>query len=245
VLPDQSNIIAKLKKEILLLSGIKAPLEESIEEGGLSFMQSHFPCGVFPKAAVHEFICHEPQEIAVTGGFIAALVASFYETAGTIIWISPAKNIFPATLQLFNIDPSRMIFIHPKGAKECLWVMEEALKCRGLHVVIAEMNELSFVHSRRFQLAVENSKVTGFIMNMKPGREDTTACVSKWKIKSLPSETSDELPGVGHPRWNVALTKMRNGKTGNWELEWVNGKLKQVPQENLDWLDETLHQQTG
>jgi protein ImuA len=245
VLPDQSNIIARLKKEILSLNGIKPPLEESAEEGGLSFMRSHFPCGVFPKAAIHEFMCREPQEIAVTGGFIAALIASVYDTAGTIIWISPSKNIFPSTLRLFNIDPSRIIFIHPSGTKEFLWVIEEALKCRGLHAVIAEMNELNFIHSRRFQLAVESSKVTGFIMNMKPGRESTTACVSKWKVQSLPSETSADMPGVGHPRWNVSLTKMRNGKNGNWELEWVNGKIKNIPQDNLDWLDDSLHQQTG
>lgn len=227
------------------MSGIKAPLEDAIDEGGLSFMRSHFPGGVFPKAGVHEFMCSEPQEIAVTGGFIAALIASVYDSTGTLIWISQSKDVFPSTLRLFNIDPSRIIFIHPSGAKECLWVMEEALKCKGLHAVIAEMSELSFVHSRRFQLAVESSKVTGFIMNMKPGKENTTACVSKWKIQSLPSETSADIPGVGHPRWNVSLIKMRNGKTGNWELEWVNGKIKHIPQENLDWLDESLHQQTG
>ena len=215
------------------------------EKGRLSFMQSHFPCGVFPKGAIHEFICREPSEIAVTGGFIAALIDSVFHSAGTIIWISQGKHIFPATLQLFNIDPSRIIFIHPSSSKECLWVIEEALKCNGLHAVIAEMKELSFVHSRRYQLAVESSNVTGFLMNMKPGKEDTTACVSKWQIHSLPSETYGDMPGVGHPRWKVSLTKMRNGKPGQWELEWVNGKITHIQQEDLDWLDETIHQQTG
>ncbi len=227
------------------MSGIKPPLEELKRQEGLECLKDHFPFGIFPKGAIHEFMCSEPRDMAATGGFIAALIHSVFHSSGTIIWISAAKNIFPATLQLFNIEPSRIIFIHPSSSKESLWVIEEALKCNGLHAVIAEMNELSFVHSRRFQLAVESSNVTGFVMNMKTEKESTTACLSKWKIHSLPSETIGDMPGVGFPRWKVMLTKMRNGKTGQWEVEWRDGKMVHVQQENLDWLDETLHQQTG
>ena len=110
--------------------------------------------------------------------------------------------------------------------KEILWVMEEALKCEGLAAVIAETPEISFTASRRFQLAVEQSRVTGFIIRRNP-KNLATACVTRWKISPLPSATEDGLPGVGFPRWNVELLKVRNGTPGKWQLEWA-GRFRHV-----------------
>src|SRR4029078_4613727 len=84
-----------------------------------------------------------------------------------------------------------------------------------------------FTTSRRFQLAVEESRVTGFILRTKESI-NTTACVTRWKIKHISSRTENDIPGVGFPAWEVALVKVRNGKPGNWQLEWRGGKLKTV-----------------
>ena len=72
--------------------------------------------------------------------------------------------------------------------------MEEALKCAGLAAVIGELPELSFTTSRRFQLAVEQSRVTGFILRSNPRNLQPNACVSRWKIKSLPSFLKTDSP---------------------------------------------------
>jgi protein ImuA len=34
------------------------------------------------------------------------------------------------------------------------------------------------------------------------------------------------LPGVGFPKWNVELLKVRNGKPGSWQVEWAAGKFR-------------------
>lgn len=47
--------------------------------------------------------------------------------------------------------------------KDSLWAIEEALKCNALIAVVGEITELTFNDSRRLQLAVEKSHVTGFI----------------------------------------------------------------------------------
>ncbi len=104
--------------------------------------------------------------------------------------------------------------------------MEEALKCEGLAAVIAETPELSFTASRRFQLAVEQSRVTGFVIRNNP-KNLATACLTRWKISSLPTVSEDGLPGVGFPRWNVELLKVRNGTPGIWQLEWA-GRFRHV-----------------
>ena len=139
---------------------------------------------------------------------------------GVAIWITSSQMIFPPALKAFGIEPDKIIFIHLKKEKEILWAMEEALKCGGLAAVIAETLELSFTASRRFQLAVEQSRVTGFIIRCNP-KNLATACVTRWKITPLPSALENDLPGIGFPRWNVELLKVRNGTPGKWQLEWA------------------------
>lgn len=113
--------------------------------------------------------------------------------------------------------------------REVLWALEEALKCKALAAVVGELREISFTQSRRLQLAVEQSHVTGFLHRYAPRLENTVACVSRWKITSLPSVLDDKLPGVGAPRWNVHLLKARNGKPGSWQVEWTAQGFRHIP----------------
>jgi len=118
-----------------------------------------------------------------------------------------------------------------------LWAMEEALKCSSLAAVVAEIKELSFTESRRLQLVVEKSRVTGFILRENTRQLSTTACVARWKITPLPSEPEDGMPGLGFPRWNVELLKVRNGNPGAWVIEWCAGKFVPVIKERSDLLE--------
>ena len=103
--------------------------------------------------------------------------------------------------------------------------MEEALKCNAVSAVVGEIREINFTASRRLQLAVEQSQVTGFILRSNFRSVNTTACVSRWKITPLASE-SDDMPGIGFPKWKVELLRMRNGKSGSWIMQWVDGRFK-------------------
>ena len=148
---------------------------------------------------------------------------------GVAVWVSPSKTIFPPALKQFGIEPDRIVFIDLQKEKEILWTMEEALKCEGLAAVVGEIPEISLTASRRLQLAVEQSRVTGFILRNHPRNLHTNACISRWKITPLPSELIDDMPGIGFPRWNVELLKIRNGKPGTWQMEWASGRFHLIP----------------
>lgn len=111
-----------------------------------------------------------------------------------------------------------------------MWAMDEALKCSALTAVVGEMREISFTASRRLQLAVEQSQVTGFVMRNNYRNLNTTACVSRWKITPLQSDQVDGLPGIGFPKWRAELLRIRNGKTGAWDIQWVNGRFQHLQQ---------------
>lgn len=225
---DKKEILSRLKIEILPLGGLKSIRSGCDLDLGLGPVNDSFPQGHFPLGAVHEFISHEPESATASLGFIAGLVGGLMKMGGAVIWISSSKHIFPPSLKMFGIEPSRIIFIQLQNEKDLLWSMEEALKCSGLAAVVGEIPELSFTTSRRFQLAVEQSRVTGFVLRSNPRNLNANALVSRWRIQSLPSEFYDELPGIGFPRWNVELLKIRNGKPGSWQLEWAEESFRQV-----------------
>lgn len=225
----RANIIAQLQKDILPLEGykpVKGGLGESI---GLGAIRYAFPDAQFPLGAVHEFICKGAEDKAATGGFVSGVLAALMQQGGVCIWISKMRTIFPPALVAFGIAPEKVIFIELAKEKDILWTMEEALKCEGLAAVVGELSHLDFTASRRLQLAVEQSRVTGFILRVNPRQLNTTACVTRWEISPLPSELQNDIPGVGNPRWGVQLLKVRNGRPGNWQVEWQAGRFRHVP----------------
>jgi len=164
------------------------------------------------------------------------------------VWISSSSTVFPAALKSFLVEPDKIVFISLKKDKDVMWAMNEALRCESLTAVIGELNDLDFKSSRRLQLAVEQSMVTGFILRSDvsiarsgSSKQNPTACVSRWAITPLPcgpvrtghpSCQADDLPGLGYPRWNVELMKIRNGRPGTWQLVWANGQFQLARPDN-------------
>ncbi len=227
-LQDKKALFTALQKDILQWEGYK-PAPAGVQELiGLGPVEAAFPNGVFPRAAVHEMVCTNTEQATASSGLIAGLLSVLMQNSGVGLWISLTDHLFPSSLKSFGLEADRLIFIRVAKDKEALWVMEEALKCSGLSAVVAEVHELDFKQSRRLQLAIEQSQVTGFILRNCSDKIGSTACTSRWQVTSLPSEPIDDLPGLGFPRWKVDLLRVRNGQPGSWTLEWAEGKFKAV-----------------
>lgn len=228
----KADIIAALQKDILLRQGFKPVCAGTPDQAGLEIIAHAFPNHCFPLAAVHECICNSPQELSASAGFIAGITGSLMRRSGPAIWIGQEPMIYPPALAAFGIATKDLIFIRTKKSKDSCWALEEALKCTGLSAVIGEISDLSFTESRRLQLAVEQSGVTGFLLRTKP-RNLATASVTRWRISHLATDKEQELPGLGFPRWKVELLKVRNGKPGSWDLEWKQGRFALVEKQQL------------
>ena len=223
----RADIIHALQGDILRLEGFKSQPCISIDLG-LDTIVKAFPNGTFPMGAVHEFLSTSEEEASATIGFITGLLSSLMASAGTAMWISSNRSLFPPALKAFGVQPDRVIFADLKNEKDLLRAMEEALKCGALTAVIGEVREISFTASRRLQLAVEESQVTGFIVRRNCRKINTTACVSRWRITPLPSESLEDLPGLGFPQWKAELLRIRNGRPGIWHVTWMNGRFKEI-----------------
>ncbi len=228
-LSNRAAIIAQLQKDILLLEGFKPALDESGFHAGLEPIKEAFPNARFPTGAIHEFISMSDEQAAATSGFICGILGKLMQQRGLCVWISSSPTLFPPACKLFDILPHHLIFIHLKRERDILWAMEEALKCNRLIAVVAELQEINLVASRRLQLAVEQSQVTGFVFRHKPKNLNNTSCISRWSISPLASGMEEDgIPGIGFPRWKVELLKIRNGRPGSWQMEWSANSFKLI-----------------
>jgi protein ImuA len=206
VVATKKELITGLQKQILQWEGYKAPAIGAQSLVGLGAIEAAFPNGIFPMAAVHELVCGSAEQAAASGGLVTGILSALLQQGGICVWIGRARRLFAPALTVFGVEPHKIIFISLNKDKDALWVMEEALKCAGLTAVVCEVRELDFKGSRRLQLAVEQSRVTGFVL-----RNDLNG-----------------LPGLGFLRWQVELLKVRNGQPGSWMLEWNGNRFNLV-----------------
>jgi len=224
----KEEIISKLRQDMIRWQSFRPPQPGTVNDLGLGLLAGAFPDGIFPTGSIHEFISSNPEDTASTSGFIAGLVQKLLHGGGACLWVSYTRRIYPPALKLFGVDPDRVIFVDVPLQKDVLWVTEEALKCKGVATVICETKNLSFSESQRLQLAVEKSHVTGFVLRKDVKKANTTACVTRWQIRPVRSHLRPGMPGVGHPRWHVELLKVRNGRPGNWTVEWKRQSFQMI-----------------
>jgi protein ImuA len=236
------DIIAVLKEQIHSMNGFKSLYANYEGECPKPFPDSLLNRS-FPLGVIHEFVCEDRESYAATTGFTAGILASLMHNGRYVAWISTNSHLYPPAFSAFGVPPERIIFIRLNRENDVLWAMEEALKCDGLAAVIADVKELSFTASRRLQLAVEDSKVTGFVIRRNIRNLNTTACVTRWRITHLSTVSEDGLPGIGFPYWSVQLLKIRNGKPHNWQLKFAHGGFVVVPllSQNIP----EVHRKTG
>jgi protein ImuA len=220
------DIIHKLRQDLLKIEGYKAP-ETGAPDVPIGPLAEAFPNHRFPTAKLHEFIVPTPQQAASSGGFVSALAGALMDKGGHCVWISRKRKIFPPGLVTFGIHPHQVVFCDILNEKHLLWAAEEALACKGIAAVVAEVPDLSYTASLRLQLSIEESHVTGFLL--RPHARQPIASAARWRI--TPVRSQSPLPGqtrVGYPCWRVELEKVRNGRPGAWNIEWRAGSLQPI-----------------
>lgn len=227
-----SYIIANLRREIASLQSHRLPGTRA-QPANLNVFAHAFPQNEFPLGCIHECIAGNAEQEAATTGFISGIASALIRDKGAAVWITSNAPVFPPALKAYGIAAERILFLELPGAKQALWVMEEALKCAALSIVIGEVNKFDFTASRRLQLATEASKVTGIVIR-KAKQATPTVAAARWQVTSLHSSGEEGLPGPGYPRWNIKLLKVKNGQPSEWNMEWVRKRFRIIEENSIE-----------
>ena len=103
--------------------------------------------GGLPCGSLHEFAPAGPVHLAAATGFAAALAARAAGERNEVLWIATDFAVregggpYGPGLDLFGLAAARLVVLRVPRAVDALWAMEEALQCRALAAVIAELPE--------------------------------------------------------------------------------------------------------
>lgn len=200
---------------------------------GENFSLDRMLRGGLRRGALHEIAPAHAADAAAASGFALALSARFAaeaaEARSDIIWIiedfAGVENGAPygPGLALSGVDPARLLLVHTLNAKDSLWTMEEALKCRAA-AVIAEIWSLEKAYglaaSRRLVLAAQKSGTPGLMLaaGMARGADRlSTGAQTRFEVFSRASPrppSARGLPLPGPACWSIRVVKARAGPDG-------------------------------
>ena len=193
---------------------------------GLTTIDSHLPDGGLPRGALHEVVSAAEGCIAAAFGFIAAILARL-PPAGPLLFVMPAFGLRPYRshgrlhghgLRALGLDPARLILVETARRLETLWAMEEAVRSQAPAAVVGLIDQLDLKLSQRLHLAATDAGLPLFLIRPAPTLE-SSAAATRWRIGTAQA-ARDRFGLVTQPRWHLQLERCRNGRPGQWTVEY-------------------------
>jgi len=194
---------------------------------GLPAIDSHLPDGGLVGGALHEVVPATEGAVACAFGFVAAIL-------GRVSFLSPVLFVMPAYgfrpyrphgrpyghgfKTALGLDPARLILVETAQRKETLWAMEEALRSQAPAAVVGAIDSLDLKSSQRLHLAATDAGLPLLLLRPAPTL-DASAAATRWRIGTAPA-ARDRFGLIAQPRWHLQLERCRNGRPGEWVVEY-------------------------
>jgi protein ImuA len=202
-------------------------LPDSILGGGLGF------------GALHETAPEQPLDFGAACGFTLALASLAAKRGGETLWIQTdyarleGGSIHGPGLDLFGLPSQRLLVLRARRAVDALFAMEEALKCRAVASVIAEVPDdcADLTATRRLALAAREQNGLGLLLRHRSSSMPSAA-MTRWSVQAT-SGLRDEFGGIGITSFLLSLVKNRRGPCGRLSIAWDHHACVFVPRLEL------------
>lgn len=184
--------------------------------------------GGLAAGSLHEVVPAAAGDVGAAAGFACALAARAAGKGCDTLWIrtdfaaSESGDIHGPGCDLFGLPLRQLLILKVAHPIDALWAMEEALKCRALAGVIAELPNdgatADLTVTRRLTLAAQKGDGFGFLFRHRPSPFSSSA-ETCWEVAAAPSKP-DRFGGLGRSTLTLSLTKNRHGPTGRWSVAW-------------------------
>lgn len=230
--------IAQIEKRPVLAEG--ASLRQAGEQALLAA----------PGGLLHEVFSDERRNAGAALGFALAQARGLLTAERpAVIFLALAHEAqelglpYGAGLAHFGFPPQSLILGRVQTIVELLWAMEEAIACRAVAAVIADVashpKALDFTASRRLNLRAAGAGTSAFLIRYGPDRQASAAHL-RWQVSpALSGEQRFDPRAPGETRWQVTIEKVllsqarrRMGET--WLLRWTKNGFDLAGQEDAN-----------
>jgi protein ImuA len=193
---------------------------------GLAPLDAHLPHGGLTVGALHEVAPLEPGDMPAAFGFLVALLARFAPSTRPLLFVAPSHALAEHGrphghgLAQLGLDPARLILVETRNEKQASWALEEALRSIVPAAVGGMATRLDLKASQRLQLTAGEAGLP--LLLLRPAQavgEEASAAATRWRIGAAEA-ARDRFGLVERTRWNVRLERCRNGRPGDWLVEF-------------------------
>lgn len=203
---------------------------------GVAGIDRFLPGGGLASGAVHEVAAAQHGSKPAAFGFALALAALAQSARrGPAVLVLSRRTFkdfgspYGHGLQKLGLDLRRLIVVETRSDKDALWAIEETVKSKAALAMVAAAlgsdRDLGrhLTESRRLSLAAAATGTPLVLISSAAGTQ-ASAAVTRWRIGTAAAERgrlgSDKTQPFARSRWSVALERCRNGRTGQWLIEW-------------------------
>ncbi len=233
---------------------------------------------VLPGGGLRLGCIHEVTGDEAATGFCAALLARVGSgearagpaeargrtQADALLWLAQGDDLYAPGLVRYGIGAGQLLVVSGLHRQDdMLWAMEEALRCRAVRGVVAEVGGMGFAAGRRLMLAAEGTGVLGLVLSrrvgvrrggvgggggagggaVRAGGGAVRAAVSRWRVTAARG-------GVGADETGVQF-RMPNGQTPpetddtRWRVELLHCRGGRPAEWVVGWEDTLARPRPG
>lgn len=190
---------------------------------GLPAIDSHLPQGGLSCGALHEIVPETAGTLSAAFGFVVA-VLSHLPPGRPLFLVMPAYGqrehgrLCGHGLNGLGLDPVRVTLVETAHRKETLWAVAEALHSGVPQAVVGMIDRLDLKTSQKLQLAASDTGLPLFLIRPALTLE-ASAASTRWRV-GVAEAVRDRFGLIARPRWHLQLERCRNGRPGEWKVEY-------------------------
>src|SRR5262245_53881976 len=121
-------------------------------------------------------------------------------------------------LYSLGFDPRRAIIVNPAHRQDTLWALVEGLRSRAPQAVVGIIDQLDLKTSQKLHLAAVDAGLP--LLLLRPSQNlESSAAATCWRIAATPG-ARDRFGSYARARWRLKLERCRNGRPGEWVVEY-------------------------
>jgi protein ImuA len=190
-------------------------------------IHAHMPPPGLSAGMLHELAGEAHGDRPAAFGFALALMATAQRSfPGPTFLVATRRALsqfgqpYGHGLDWMGLDPARLMLVETRSEKDALWALEEVLRSNARPSVVAGAIDgpIGLISSRRLNLPAARFG-TPLLVLASPGRTGASAAATRWRIASALA-ARDRFRTLVRCRWRVTLERCRNGRPGEWLIEW-------------------------
>jgi protein ImuA len=240
-IPDRAAALAQLRGLLARQAGWREEVHAGLPFG-LAALDSHLPNGGLACGALHEIVPTMQAALPAAFGFVVAILARLsssygdgladsertnahcHRTERRIVFVMAAHTLRQCGrlsghgLNSLGLDPRRAILVETAHWQDSLWAVVEALRSAAPQAVVGMIDRLDLKTSQKLHLAAADAGLPLLLLRPSQTLESSSA-TTRWRIGAT-TGARDRFGSYACARWQVQLERCRNGRPGEWVVEY-------------------------